>query len=283
MGLIDDQQAAVLARQLAAALHEARIGEDHADVGHRRLAEQGADITLGQGGLQCCDIVEGDGAAVLGQVVGLADQPRAVHRLAVPVAHHHVIDGAVVAAIEHQQGLALGDGARPAQHVAVGVGRRGGDLPVGQAEALRQQFAADHGILAGEHGGQAVAGLLGDGAGHGIGRVTEHAAGVAQAEVDVLMTVHVEEACALGALDEQRHRCRPVGHPVHRHAAVQRMACTFGQGCGFRVAGQEQLALGSDETLHGGLADTTGGGHGKYLDGVSRIIFCDHKIVNGRI
>ena len=266
MGFVDDQQAAVLARQLAALLHEARIGQHHADVGHRRLAEQGADVALSQCGFQRCDVVERNGAAVLGQVVGLADQTGAVHGLAIAFAHHHVVDSAVVAAVEHQQGLALGDGARPAQHVAVGIGGGGGHLPVGQAEALGQQLATDHGVLAGQHGGQAIVRLLGEGASDRVGRVAEHGAGVAQAEVDVLMTVHVEETRTLGAFDEQRHWRRPIGHPVHRYAAVQRVTGAFGQRHGLRIAGQEQFALGSDETINGDWADTTGGGHGSYLD-----------------
>ena len=73
LGVINEQ-AAVLARQLAAFLQEPRIGQDHADIGHRRFAEQGADIALRQRRFQRLDVVEGDGAAVLGQVVGLADQ-----------------------------------------------------------------------------------------------------------------------------------------------------------------------------------------------------------------
>ena len=258
VGLVDDQERTVLAGQLAAFLHEARVGQDHADIGHGRLAQQGADVALGQRRFQRLDVVERDGAAVFGQVVGLADQAGAVHGLAVAAAHHHVVHGAVVAAVEHQQGLAPGHRAGPAQHVAVGVGGGGGDLPERQAEARGQQFAADHGVFARQHGGQAVVGLLGDGLGDRVRRVAKHGAGVAQAEVDVLVAVDVIKAGALGALDEQRAGRRPVGHPVHRHAGVQRAARAFGQGDGLRIAFEETGALAGGEGFHGGLADTTG-------------------------
>jgi len=48
VGFVDDQQCAIFTREFAALFQEARIGQDHADVGHRRLAEQGAHVTLGQ-------------------------------------------------------------------------------------------------------------------------------------------------------------------------------------------------------------------------------------------
>ena len=80
-----------------------------------------------------------------------------------------VIEGAVITAIEDQQGIALGNGPRPAQYIAVGVGGRGRDLPVGQAKARGEQLATHQGIFAGQHGGQAVASLLGKGLGDLIG------------------------------------------------------------------------------------------------------------------
>ncbi|MOA01267.1 hypothetical protein D3C78_1206610 [compost metagenome] len=88
--------------------------------------------------------------------------------------------------------------------------------------------------------------------------MAEHAAGVAEAEVEVLVTVDVEEAGALGALDEQRCRRRPVAHPVHRHAAEQRLAGALGQRHGLRVGGDEALALARVEGFHGVFGDSTG-------------------------
>jgi len=164
----------------------------------------------------------------------------------------------VITAIEDQQGIALGNRPRPAQYIAVGVGGRGRDLPVGQAKARGEQLATHQGIFAGQHGGQAVASLLGKGLGDRLRRVAEHAAGVAQAEVDVLVAVDIMETRPLGALDEQRTGRRPIGHPVHRHAAEQRLASALGQRLRARVALQEARLLGSEELRHGLAADATG-------------------------
>ena len=204
VGFIDDQQAAIAARQFAALLHKAVCGQDHADIGHRRFAQQRADIALRQRRLKRVDVIERDRPAIPGQVIGLADQPGTMHRGALAIAHHHVIHGAVVAAVEHQQCLALGDRPRPAHHVAVGIGGRGGHLPIRQAKALGKQLAADHCIFAGEHRGQASVGLFDHGAGNRLGRMPEHAAGIAQAKIDVFMTVHIGETCAFGLLHKQR-------------------------------------------------------------------------------
>ncbi|MNT86094.1 hypothetical protein D3C72_2263420 [compost metagenome] len=89
--------------------------------------------------------------------------------------------------------------------------------------------------------------------------MTEHAAGVAEAEVDVLVAVHVMEARALGPVDEQRAGGRPVGHPVHRHAAEQRMASALAEGHGSRVLFDEALPLTGGEGADGGVGDSTGG------------------------
>ncbi|MNE30468.1 hypothetical protein D3C80_1239850 [compost metagenome] len=258
VGLVDDQQGADLAGQLAQARHEARLRQDHADVGQRRLAEHRGHVAGGQRRLQRGQVVERHHAAVLGQVARLADQPRTVHGVAVAGAHHGLVDGAVVAAIEHQDHLAPGDRPRPAQDEAVGVGGGGRHLPERQAEALGQALAADHRILTGQHGGQAAPGLLAQGRGNRRRRVAEHAAGIAQAEVDVLAAVDVDEARALGALDEQRHRRRPVAHPVHRHAAEQRMASAPSQRHGLRMLLEKALALACGKGLHRRFGDSTG-------------------------
>jgi len=131
-------------------------------------------------------------------------------------------------------------------------------VPVGQAEAFGEQFAADHRVFAGEHAGQAVAGLLGEGAGDRCRRVAEHGAGVAEAEVDVLVAVDIEEAGALSALDEQRGGRRPVAHPVHRHAAEQRMSGALGQRQRARVALEEALPLARGQNLYRLFRDAAG-------------------------
>jgi hypothetical protein len=68
----------------------------------------------------------------------LPQQAGALHRLAIHQINKHIVDGAVIAAIEHQQLLATGGGPRPAQGKAVGIGGGHGKLPVRQAKAPRQ-------------------------------------------------------------------------------------------------------------------------------------------------
>lgn len=123
--------------------------QDHADVGHRRLAEHGGHVFAGQRPLQGLEVVERHRAAELGEVVGLAEQAGAMHGAAVAAANQGVVDRAVVATVEYQHHLATGDRTRPAQDEAVGVGGGGRYLPERQAEALRQQLACDDGILPG--------------------------------------------------------------------------------------------------------------------------------------
>ena len=193
--------------QLAQLLVEAGLRQDHADVGHRRLAEHGGHVFAGQRPLQGLEVVERHRAAELGEVVGLAEQAGAMHGAAVAAANQGVVDRAVVATVEYQHHLATGDRTRPAQDEAVGVGGGGRYLPERQAEALRQQLACDDGILPRKHGGQAVRALLGERPGDRRRRMAEHAAGIAQAEVHVGVAVHIMETRAVGTRHEQRTGC----------------------------------------------------------------------------
>jgi hypothetical protein len=118
--------------------------------------------------------------------------------------------------------------ARPAQRKAVGVARRHRELPVGQPETAREFFADPRGILARQHGRQASLGLGSERTCHGGGRVAEHRARVAEAEVRVAMTVHVGKRGAARLIDVEREGCRPVVHPVQRHAEQQVVRGAFG-------------------------------------------------------
>ena len=55
-------------------------------------------------------------------------------------------------------------------------------------------------------------------------RVAGHRARVAEAEVDVLVSVDVDEARALRLGDEEREAAGPLRHPVHRDAREERAA-----------------------------------------------------------
>ncbi len=100
---------------------------------------------------------------------------------------------------------------------AVGVGRRNGELPVAEAEALGHQLADGAGILARQHRRDPALGLRGD---RGDGRrrgMPAHRAGVAEAEIDVGVAVDVGHLGAARRVDVDREAPRPARHPVHRH------------------------------------------------------------------
>ena len=165
-------------------------------------------------------VVELDDARELREVGHLPEQPRTHYGAAVDEPHEGLVHRAVVAAVEHQDLRASGDGACHAQRKAVGVGGGCGDLPVRQAEALGEQASDRDRVLGGQHVGEAAGRLPRDGLGHGGRRVAEHRAGVAQAEIRVLVAVDVAQQRAACFFHDERERHRPVAHPVHRHAVV---------------------------------------------------------------
>lgn len=74
------------------------------------------------------------------------------------------LDAAVIAAGKDQHLVASGDHARDADGAAIGVGGRGGQRPVRQAEAAREFFADPEAVLGGQHHGAAVLQLVGSAA-----------------------------------------------------------------------------------------------------------------------
>ena len=80
-----------------------------------------------------------------------------------------------------------------------------------------------------------------------------HCAGVAEAEVDVAISVHVEKLGAASVAHERWKSAGPFGHPVHGHSAEQRLAGALKQGLGFRPFVNELLLFG----LHQGLQAVT--------------------------
>ena len=87
-------------------------------------------------------------------------------------------------------------------------------------------------------------------------RVPGHRAGVAEAQVDVLVSVDVGEAGARCLGDEDRERARPLDHPVHRHAGQERAAGALVQRLRARVQLDEPgllagLQRGQAAAVHG--------------------------------
>ena len=136
-----------------------------------------------------------------------------------PVRPEHrdrLVDRAVVAVVVDDDLRSTGDLAREAEDPAVRVARGQGELPGADAEPAGQLVADPGGILGREHVGDAAAHLAFD-RGHRRRRaVAGHRAGVAEAEVDVVVAVDAAEMGARGALDVRRERAGPLDHPGHR-------------------------------------------------------------------
>ena len=150
---------------------------------------------------------------------------------------------------------AAGDRARPAQHEAVRVAGAERDLPARQAKVVAD--AADLGRERGrQHRGEATRGLPGDRASPPAPGCGEHRAGVAQAEVEVLVAVGAVQAIALRALDVQRRpawasriqcRARRRGSAAHPRSRASRCAHAWREA--------RRLALSSAAAVGQGLVD----------------------------
>jgi hypothetical protein len=68
-----------------------------------------------------------------------------------------------------------------------------------------------------------------------------HGSGVAETEIDVVMSVDVDHFGTVSLSYEGRECARPFGHPVHGDAAKKRFAGTVEEGFGFWTSGSEFL------------------------------------------
>ncbi len=76
-------------------------------------------------------------------------------------------------------------------------------------------------IFRGKHEGEALRRLTLDRLDSGGRRVPGHRTGIAEAEIEVAVPVHVGEVGAPPFLYEHRKATGPLGHPVHRHPFQQ--------------------------------------------------------------
>ena len=238
---------------------EARFGQHDADVGERRFGEHGGDVAGREGLFERRDVVELDdlgrqvhvdrGADVAGTRAGDAAGADGDERL---------VDRAVVAPVEDQHLGPPGDVAGDAQGEAVGVGRRHRDLPEGQAEAAGELLGHPGGVGRRQHGGHALLELLLDGAHRGLGRVARHGAGVAQAEVEVLVAVDAGKRGPVRFGDDQRKGTRPARHPVHRHAVEKVGLSLLEEVVGDGMALGEQSVFGVEQVVQAVAIDRRG-------------------------
>ena len=225
----------------------AGVRQDDPDVGHRRLGEDAGDVALRQRPVERFDIVPLDRLRRFRHVNRRADVVGARAGLAVDLDRERLVDGAVVAPGVDEDLRPAGDRPGEPDHGAVGVGGGQRELPVGEAEAASKLLADPARVLGGEHQGDAADCLGGDRLGRCGGRMPGHRAGIAQAEVDVGVAVHVGEVGARRLGHEHRVRAGPLRHPRHRHAGKERLLPLLKELPGARVLLDEALLLGSQE------------------------------------
>jgi hypothetical protein len=138
---------------------------------------------------------------------------------------------------------AAGDVAGEAECEPVRVGRRQRELPGGQPEAPCELLAGPDRVLGGEHVGDAATELALDRRDRRARAVAGHRAGVAQAEVDVLVSVDAGEPGTGGLIDEQGKRAGPFDHPVHRHAVEEGRLGALVECVRTRMFGREPSGL----------------------------------------
>ena len=222
VGLVDDEQRARLRGGGAQRVVEPRLGQDDADVGEGRLGQHAGHVARRQRGAQRLDVVERHHPRGQCRVDLRPEAAGSGHHRAVgPEDHERLVDGAVVAPVEHGHLRPAREVAGEAQHEAVGVGGAERELPRRQPEAPGQVAGHPGGVGRGEHGGDAVGGLACHGLGDERPGVAAHRPGVAEREVDVLDPVGVGDAGAVGLGGHHGEGTRPAGHPRHRHPAQQ--------------------------------------------------------------
>jgi hypothetical protein len=240
--LVDDEQRAVPAGELANTLEVAGLGQDDADVGERRLHEHAGDIAVTQRRLHRVEVVELHHLGGERRVDRRSERAGAGDHVAVGVEHgERLVDRAVVAPVHHEDLRSAREVTAEAEHEPIGVGGGHRDLPHGQTEAAGELLGDPRRVVVRQHGGDAPARLRRERVGHLGEGVARHRAGVAEAEVDVLDAVDVDEARAVGFVEEQRERAGQAGHPRHRNAAEQ--VCRRGPTLGGRAGVEVDEAL----------------------------------------
>jgi hypothetical protein len=152
--------------------------------------------------------------------------------------------------------------ARQTNRETVGVGGSQRELPEGQSETLLQFFSHDDRVFAGQHERDAAPRLLLDGADGSRGRVPGHGARITQAQVDVTMAIDIEEFGAPRLAHKRRESASPFRHPVHGHAAQQRLTCTLKQRARFRTVSDELLLFSLHQGLQAGALESSHGASG---------------------
>jgi hypothetical protein len=138
-----------------------------------------------------------------------------------------LVHGAVVAPVEDEDLGSSRDRPRETKREAVGVGRCERHLPIGQPKTTLKLLAHPKRVFGGQHERDASASAIDDGIDRRLRRVARHGARVAEAQVEIAVTVGALEVGAFAPCDEERERARPAHHPTHGHAREQRALAAF--------------------------------------------------------
>ena len=219
--LINKQEGAVLAAQIGHTLEEARLRQDDADVGQRRLHDEHRHVTVCQGTLDGGEVVEFQRARRIRDSRRCPDVALTYLGLAIGAhLHEGLVDRAVVAVRKCRDLGSVGHHARQTQCPAVGVGGSEGKGPQRQAEAAGQIRSDPLRICTRHHCRDAT--LDTDALLHrldrGLRRVSCHRAGVTQCKIDVLTAIDIGDAIATCGGEIDRMTAGPLIHPGHRNA-----------------------------------------------------------------
>ena len=266
VGLVDHEQRACAIAQLAQRLVVAGVGQHDADVGERRLGEHTRNVAGRERGLEGGEVVELHDLRSERGVDGRADRAVAHDDGAGRVERgERLVDRAVVAPVEHEHLGAPGDLAGEAEHEAVGVGGGHRHLPIWQAEAPGELATDPGGVVVRQHRRDTSAGLGGERVGHLRQPMPGHRAGVAEAEVDVVMPVDIGEAGPVGFGEEEGERAWPTRHPGHRDTADEMPAGHLGPRRRGGVRTHEAVLFSGVQCGEAAAIDERG--HGHHLSG----------------
>ena len=219
------------------------LGEDDPDVRQRGLGEDAGDVLGSKRFLEPVEVVELHDLRRQRRVNGRPDIPGARPHDAVLGRRERLVDRPVVAPVEDEHLPAAGHLTGEPQCEAVRVGRGQRELPEREPEAPRQLLADPGRVLGRKHRRRAARRLGSERLDDRLRRVPGHRARVAEAEVDVLVAVDVDDPRALRLLDEHRESARPASHPAHRDAEQERRAGALAQLERTRMALAEGLEL----------------------------------------
>ena len=241
----------MLRGQLAAGVEVAGLRRDDGDVHHRRLEDQRRDAVahVVEHALEDLGVVERDRQRQLGDGARVAAAERhagghaalaqrldgRAHR------HHHGVVMAVVGALDLQDHVAAGRGARQVHGVHRRLGARVGEAPLRQAVAAHELLRDDDRALRRRGEVRADPGALAHGGGDLRVAVADAHHAEAVVEVDVLVAVDVPHARALAAVEVDRPRVGRLERA--RHAARHDLAGALEVRVGAGRAGQQLGAL----------------------------------------